>query len=249
MRRFLDRPLRLVPFLPVGLLAAASVVAVRRSALPLAARPFPARGLVHLPIVFVPGLQTGVTVRPGTLIGLKPQYAAFLVGWPLVTLVVATVALAVTLWLANPDVDGVVPPATRVGWLGVYALLTQGPLLLAVASPTVRQLDDGALLVLALGLVVLAAGLFLTPAFVVLEGRRPLAAARASVALVADRPLSIGALAVGLAYAGYLLTGVAHVVPTGTWGLPFGAAASPVVAGPLYALAVVETYRRRPAED
>ncbi|ELZ09122.1 hypothetical protein C479_12072 [Halovivax asiaticus JCM 14624] len=240
------RPRVFVPFLAIGLLGGWTALAKLESPIAVAPSPFPVRGYLHLPVSVVPSGQTGIEYGTGALLGLKPQFLAFLVALDLAVALVTAVALAIALWTIADGTNGIVPPVRRVGRLVSYVLVVQGSLLVAAYAPWagVGGGDTTALLVLFLD-VPFAIGLFTTPAYIVLVGNGPIQAGRESVALVTDRLPSIVAVVLLLGYAGYVLTGVATVVPDPDLGIVLGTILSTSVVGTVYTVAVFVVFRQR----
>ncbi|GAB3672171.1 hypothetical protein [Halopiger thermotolerans] len=240
---FRERPLALVPFVVAGLFGAASTLARRASPFPIGVAPFPDSGLLQLRTPVVPALEPAVDIGPPLFLGLKPRFLAALVGWQVGVSAAAAVAFAACLWIAA-DGDGT-PTLERVGWLVAYAIAVDVAALAVVYA--LWRIDNlGVSLLAVLALAPVAIGLFLTPAAIVLGGRRPRAAIRESVGFAAESPLAISVLLFGLGYVGYALTGVAQFAPASPLGVTVGTVVSVTVAGTAHALVVAASYRLRP---
>lgn len=244
-----DRPSRRLfgPFLLAGLVGAASTVARLESPYAVGVAPFPRAGVVHVPLALVPALEPTIEIGSATVVGLKPAFLAILVGWQAALALVVATAFAVVVWRAAPETTGRVPPRSRIGWLAGYVAAVQAAFLGLPYASAVLGGSSGLALLLVLLAIPIAVGLFLTPAWIVLEGRGPLDAARESVRDAASRPGSIAGCLVGAGVLGYVLTGVSTFVPgSATVGVAIGTLASVAIAGPVHAVLVSAAYRVRP---
>lgn len=244
-----ERPRLAGPFLLTAVVGAASTVARLETPYAVSVAPFPREGVVRVPLALVPALEPAIELGPATLLGLKPAYLAVLVGWQAALAVVVATAFAAVVWQSAPETAGRLPPGTRVARLAGYVLAVQ--LAFAAAAYAIAATPAGALglaIPAVLVAVPIAVGLFLTPAWIVLAGKRPVAAARESVAEARSRPVSVAALLVAVGYLGYAATGVAHLVPASDPAVPVavGTIASVAVAGTVHAAVVAAAYRRRP---
>ena len=242
-----DRPSLFAPFVLAGLLLGLVSVTTRALRIPVWFVPFPDRGLLHLPLSFVPGSGAWLEFTPGALSGLKLPFVLGLLGLALASVIVIALAFSIVLWASAPASRGLIPPARRVGWLVAYVLVVQGALFAAgLAASTVARTPASlvSLLVALFVAIGLIARTFLAPAFVVLEGARPVSAIAASVSALGGQTVAISGLVVTLLYAEYLLTGVAGVASGGWLGPIVATTLSTGVVGTFWALAVGVGYRR-----
>ena len=242
-----DRPSLFAPFVLAGVLLGLVSVTTRALRIPVWFVPFPDRGLLHLPLSFVPGTGAWLEFTPGALSGLKLPFVLVLLALVLASAVAIALAFSVVLWASEPAASGATPPARRVGWLVAYVLLTQGALLAAaLATSAIGRTPTSVvgLLVALFVVVVLIARTLLAPAFVVLEGERPIPAITASVSAVGGHTLAFAGLVVALLYAEYLLTGVAPLISSAWLGQLLATTLSTAVVGTLWTVAVGVGYRR-----
>lgn len=240
------RPSLVIPFAVAGALGAASTVARLASPYPVGLAPFPESGLVRLSLPFVPRLEPTVEMSPAILTGMKPRFLVAFVGWQVAISAATAVALAGCLWLAAVDTDGIAPPLDRTAWLVAYVVVIDSVLFgVPLLSGLWAGAGVGLALVALLALAPLLVWLFAAPAIIVVDGKRPIAAAIESVDYAVASPGAVLVILVGLGYVGYALTGVSRLASSPTVGAALAPVLSATVTGTAHAVAVTALYRAR----
>ncbi|ELZ08971.1 hypothetical protein [Natrialba aegyptia] len=146
-------------------------------------------------------------------------------------------------------IPSLVPSPVRLGWLFAYVLGIQIVLLAGLfvvgafgIGPGPGSTGLGPLFGWLFVVVPIASGLFLTPAAIVIGGKRPIEAAIESAAYAVRRPLSVVALLLATGYLGTVLTGVFHGGPSPRIGVALGTFTSVAVGGTLHAIVVAAAY-------
>ncbi|MEY7847603.1 hypothetical protein AB7C87_00145 [Natrarchaeobius sp. A-rgal3] len=252
--RIRSEPGLAAPFVLAGILGAASSVARIASPYPIGVTPFPQRGLLSVSAPFVPNLEPAIEIGSSILPGMKPPFLLGLVAWQVTVAAVTTVAFAVVLWRFSPGMSETtsalesanpIPPLRRIGRLLALVLAVQcGFFGVTFVAGVLGGGTLGIVFLAMLIVVALSAGLFLTPAYLVLEGSGLREGALESVDRVLERPISAATLVVGLGYLSYAVTGVGTLVPSTTVGVFVGTVASVAVVGTIHAAVVVTAYRR-----
>ncbi|ELY85064.1 hypothetical protein [Natrialba taiwanensis] len=266
------RPALLVPFALAGAVGATSAVARIESPYPVDMVAFPANGVVHLSVALVPTLEPMAEVNSGLVLGLKPVFLAVLIGWQVGLALAVTVAFAGVVRLAARSISktdaisspsaisevgsdesrglpGIVPSLVRLGWLFAYVLGVQVVLLAGLfvvgafgIGPGPGSTGLGLLFGWLFVVVPIASGLFLTPAAIVIGGKRPVEAVIESAVYAVRRPLSVVVLLLTTGYLGTVLTGVFHGGPSPRIGVALGTFTSVAVGGTLHAIVVAAAY-------
>ncbi|ELZ00425.1 hypothetical protein [Natrialba asiatica] len=155
-------------------------------------------------------------------------------------------------------IPGLVPSPARLGWLFAYVLGVQIVLLAGLfvvgafgigPGPGPRSTGLGLLFGWLFVVVPIASGLFLTPAAIVIGGKRPIEAVIESGAYAVRRPFSVVALLLATGYLGTVLTGVFHGGPSPRIGVALGTFTSVAVGGTLHATVVAAAYVCWSADD
>lgn len=242
-----SQPSLFVPFILASLFGAASTIIRIESPYPVGITTFPDGGLVRLFLPVVPRLEPVTEIDPTIFLGLKPRFLAVLVGWQLLVGIATALAFASSLWIAADDTSGVVPPAERSCWLVAYVVLIDGALfgtLYAISGWAIQAV--GFAVVSLLVIAPIQIGLFLTPAYIVFDGKRPVSAAAHSLNYAGAIPFSLLFLMLGLGYSRYVLTGTATLVSSSTGGVVLATASSVIVTGPAHTAIVAALYRFEP---
>ncbi|WP_226041265.1 hypothetical protein [Natrinema sp. DC36] len=238
------RPLLFVPFAVAGALGAASTAVRLASPYPVGLAPFPEGGLVRLSLPFIPQIEPTVEMGPAILTGMKPRFLVAFVGWQVAISAATAVAFAGCLWLAAADTDGIMPPLDRVAWLVAYVVVIDSVLFgVLFLSGQWASTGVGLALVALLVLAPFLVWLFVAPALIVLDGKRPIAAAIESLDYAVASPGAILVMLVGLGYVGYALTGVSRLASSPTVGAALATVVSATVAGTAHAVAVAALYQ------
>lgn len=238
-----DRPLAFVPFIVAGALGAASTGARLASPYPVDLVPFPEGGLGRFSLPFVPRLEPTVEMGPAILSGMKPRFLVAFVGWQVAISAATAVAFAGCLWLAAAETEGVAPPLDRVAWLVAYVVGIDSVLFGVLSlSGLWASAGVGPALVALFVLSPFFVWLFVAPAIIVIDGKRPIAAAIESLDYAVASPGAVLVLLVGLGYVGYALTGVSGLASP-TVGIGLATVVSATVAGTAHAVAVAALYR------
>lgn len=236
-----DRPASLVPFLLAGIVGAASTLGRIETPYPVGVSSFGASGSLRIPIPLVPRLEPTVELAPTILSGLRLEYAVTLLGWQVALAAVTAVAFAVGIWLVASGTKGFAPPIARVGWLSIYVFAVQGVSFGAIYVLGSWFTGIGTTVLTVLAAVVIAGGLLVAPASIVLGGTRPDAAVLESLAYAGSRPFSSAGLVLCLGILAVLFTGVATIV-SGVPGLTAGTITSVAVTGTAHAAVVASIY-------
>ncbi len=229
LARLRRHPGMLLPFAVAGVISMV-VDAIRfADPVPVQLQSWPHRGALHLTLLSFPSGSSLAGFTPGTVLGLKFVYLAELAGLGAVTIAAAAVATGLTV-----AENGALPwreiPTERFGRLFGYAITMSVVTTALVLVGSVHGLLALFAILFAFGVV---ARLFVSPAYIVLDGDEIGTAMRRSYAETGGVDLSIIVFLVVLGYASYALVSVPYV----------GTGLSTALVGTTYATATVVAYQ------